>query len=69
MAPGLTEFYENPLKYYNGSNRNGASQFAHNHMAFDLGYGTEAEDPQKVDEIAQEVVDNYDLILIRYAFS
>ena len=40
-AKTINSFYSDTKKWYNPSQRNGNSQFAHNHLAFDLGYPTE----------------------------
>ena len=42
------------------------SQFAHNHLAFDLGYPTEITNDTEIEWIANEIVSTYDLILIRF---
>ena len=56
-APSLTEFYSNPNLFYILNNRNANSHFAHNHIAFDLGYSTEINNLTLIDEIAQEIDD------------
>jgi len=64
-APSLTEFYSNPNLFYILNNRNANSHFAHNHIAFDLGYSTEINNLTLIDQIAQEIINNYDIILLR----
>ena len=60
------EFYREPSKYYDLKNRNGMSHFAHNHIAFDLGYSTEIQKTDIIQSIVGDVLRNYDLILLRY---
>ena len=67
-AKTIESFYSDPKKWFNPSKRNGMSQFAHNHLAFDLGYPTETVGEQNhaaSDQIANEIVSTFDLILIR----
>ena len=65
-AKTIDSFYSDPNKWYNKSRRNANSQFAHNHLAFDLGYSTEATEDEEIERIANEIVSAYDLILIRF---
>lgn len=65
-AKTIDSFYSDPKKWYNKSRRNANSQFAHNHLAFDLGYSTEATEDEEIERIANEIVSAYDLILIRF---
>ena len=68
-AKTIESFYSDPKKWFNPSKRNGMSQFAHNHLAFDLGYPTETVGEQNhaaSDQIANEIVSTFDLILIRF---
>ena len=65
-AKTIDSFYSDPKKWYNKSRRNANSQFAHNHLAFDLGYSTEATEDAEIERIANEIVSAYDLILIRF---
>ena len=65
-AKTIDSFYSDPKKWYNKSRRNANSQFAHNHLAFDLGYSTEATEDDEIERIANEIVSAYDLILIRF---
>ena len=65
-AKTIDSFYSDPKKWYNKSRRNANSQFAHNHLAFDLGYSTEATEDAEIERIANEIVAAYDLILIRF---
>merc|ERR1711892_69444 len=64
QAPSLESFYAGPETYYSVKSQNHASHFAHNHLAFDLGYNHENSEPEHVEQIAHEIVDTYDLILI-----
>ena len=71
-AKTIETFYSDPKKWFNPSRRNGMSQFAHNHLAFDLGYPTETVGEQNhaaSDQIANEIVSTFDLILIRFVAS
>ena len=51
---------------YSVKNQNHASHFAHNHLAFDLGYNHENDELEHVEQISKEIIQTYDLILIRY---
>ena len=68
-AKTIDSFYSDPKKWYNPSRRNALSQFAHNHLAFDLGYSTEVTEDAEIERIANEIVSTYDLILIRFVNS
>ena len=68
-AKTIDSFYADPKKWYNPSRRNANAQFAHNHLAFDLGYSTEITDDAEIEKIANEIVSTYDLILIRFVSS
>jgi len=68
-AKTIESFYSDPEKWYNSSKRDVMSQFAHNHLAFDLGYPTEITEDELIEWIANEIVSTYDLILIRFVNS
>ena len=68
-AKTIESFYSDPQKWYNPSRRDSYSQFAHNHLAFDLGYSTEITKDAEIERIANEIVSTYDLILIRFVNS
>ena len=68
-AKTIESFYSDPQKWYNPSRRDLSSQFAHNHLAFDLGYSTEITEDPEIERIANEIVSTYDLILIRFVNS
>ena len=73
-AKTIESFYSDPekwypSKWYNPSRRASYSQFAHNHLAFDLGYSTEITEDAEIERIANEIVSTYDLILIRFVNS
>merc|ERR1711990_236781 len=63
-AKTIDSFYSDPKKWYNPSRRNALSQFAHNHLAFDLGYSTEVTEDAEIERIANAIVSAYHLILI-----
>ena len=65
-AQTIESFYSDPKKWYNSSRRDVMSQFAHNHLAFDLGYPTEITEDALIEWIANEIVSIYDLILIPF---
>ena len=69
ISPSLEAFYAEPTKYYNLKGLNHNSHFAHNHLTFDLGYNHENDEPEHVDQIVTEIINTYDLIMIRFFLS
>ena len=66
-ASNLTEFYNEPSAFYNSnqSSRHHNHHFAHNHLAFDLGYDHDNDETGYGGRIAGQILATYDLVLIR----
>ena len=77
----LRSFIENPQAYYDSDPKNSKpvsnnvskislehAHFAHNHMAFDLGYSSENVDSFKLKKIISEVERQYHLVMLQDRF-